>query len=341
MLCFFQWGLAHWSCPLVRALGEDFSTQLLCHEEGPSLPIYFYGFRPRQHAPPPLFSFFQIKKCPFLSFGLNFCRKFQRNQINIQFFVFIYFLLSVLLHGQIYIFFKLLAFSFFVTKCVKLKDDKTSTQFFEAPFKLLSLSFMLFALVCYFRLSVSVLVMIPARFCLQYLTFFFTDQQHVPRVHKRGDSLPNRRCGVDSAGNARQPVITCVKTTDEKGSSCTGIVCKSDGCSMTINSNTVLYLILSSQNGQTNIAQVRQLKQTHTVVGQAPNNLSGVFICTSYNTASSAASQLHCVGGCWDRTRTVATLVLVVRRSKHSARYHHNNFHVTYTTQVYSKTFLD
>ncbi len=32
--------------------------------------------------------------------------------------------------------------------------------------------------------------------------------------------------------------------------------------------------------------------------------------------------RFHCVGGCWDRTRTVATLALAVRQSNYSARSH-------------------
>ncbi len=29
----------------------------------------------------------------------------------------------------------------------------------------------------------------------------------------------------------------------------------------------------------------------------------GIFLCTVFNTASSAAPHFHCVGGCWDRTQ--------------------------------------
>jgi hypothetical protein len=47
------------------------------------------------------------------------------------------------------------------------------------------------------------------------------------------------------------------------------------------------------------------------------------FFLFMYDTASSAAPQIQlCVGGCWDRTQTVATTTLAVRRSNHSARSH-------------------
>jgi hypothetical protein len=60
---------------------------------------YLFLWVPTQviRPPPPFVFFFQIKNVIFFSFGLNFCRKFQRNR-NIQFLVFINFLLNVLLH---------------------------------------------------------------------------------------------------------------------------------------------------------------------------------------------------------------------------------------------------
>ncbi len=46
------------------------------------------------------------------------------------------------------------------------------------------------------------------------------------------------------------------------------------------------------------------------------------FLCTLFNTASSAALRFHYVRGWWDGPKTVTALTLAVRRSNHSARSH-------------------
>ncbi len=46
------------------------------------------------------------------------------------------------------------------------------------------------------------------------------------------------------------------------------------------------------------------------------------FLCNLFKLLHLPPLTFHCVGGCWDRTQTVATLALAVRRSSYSARSH-------------------